>query len=204
MTDPTKKWTPNQWVGYSIHNFATGWGSSIIANTDTTITTPAQTSSSIHTWSAGDPYQILKVYPCLDQPGRGQGDHLSGGGDAMPPTPLGWPHEALDPIYAWSNTFGGSAAPVITSKGSHAQANRDFYDWTANFDGTVGVGSGLLSNRPATCTPLVGYWAIDKDTLYQCSTKNNWTVHYTPYTYPHPLQGASTTPPTGLKVTGIH
>ncbi|HJT68698.1 MAG TPA: hypothetical protein VJ731_00785, partial [Terriglobales bacterium] len=36
----------------------------------------------------------------------------------------------------------------------------------------------------------VGYFATDQGpqgTLYTCSALNTWTVHYVPYTYPHPL-----------------
>lgn len=87
------------------------------------------------------------------------------------------------------------------------------------FDGTTGMGFGPLANRPSTCTHVtspdgddgggVAYFATDQGSwnqsssnpqginvsgadgvLYRCSATNTWTVHYTPYTYPHPLQGA--------------
>jgi len=49
----------------------------------------------------------------------------------------------------------------------------------------------------------VGYWATDQGSwnqsgsggqgvLYKCTATNTWTLYYTPYTYPHPLQGGST------------
>ena len=89
---------------------------------------------------------------------------------------------------------------------------------TSPFDGTTGVGFGTLANRPTTCTHTtspdgddgggVAYWATDQGSwnqsssnpqgvnvagadgvLYRCSATNTWTAHYTPYTYPHPLQG---------------
>lgn len=97
---------------------------------------------------------------------------------------------------------------------------------TSPFNGTTGVGHGTLANRPTTCTPTsealdagnggVGYWATDQGSwntstsnprgvqmngsdgvLYRCSATNTWTVAYTPYTYPHPLQagGADTLAP---------
>lgn len=88
---------------------------------------------------------------------------------------------------------------------------------TSPFNGTSGVGMGTLANLPTTCTPTsealdtgqggVGYWATDQGSwnkspsnshgvnvngadgvLYRCSATNTWTIHYMPYTYPHPLQ----------------
>jgi hypothetical protein len=107
---------------------------------------------------------------------------------------------------------------------SQVQANRDYYNAvsanaqtspTSPFNGTSGVGFGTLANRPPTCTPTpqaadagnggVGYWATDQGTwkngspggvLYRCSATNTWTLAYTPYTYPHPLQAGGGTPGT--------
>jgi hypothetical protein len=88
---------------------------------------------------------------------------------------------------------------------------------TSPFNGTTGMGFGTLANRPTTCTTTtqsadagrggVLYWATDQGSwnqstsnprgvqrngadgvLYMCTATNTWTVYYTPYTYPHPLQ----------------
>jgi len=59
-----------------------------------------------------------------------------------------------------------------------------------NFNGTAGIGQGLLKARPNTCAPSVGYWATDTNTLYTCTAPNTWTNFYTPYIYPHPLINA--------------
>jgi hypothetical protein len=46
---------------------------------------------------------------------------------------------------------------------------------------------GTEANRPAICAVNDCYWATDTRKLYRCTTTNNWTFIYTPYTYPHPL-----------------
>ncbi len=131
---------------------------------------------------------------------------------------------ALKPVYLWNNrnASGARVAVSIESGGyieNHFAQNRDWYEAastsaqsspTSPFNGTSGVGFGTLANRPTTCTTGtesgggVGYFATDQGTqgvLYRCSATNTWTVHYTPYTYPHPLQtvAGQTAPPTGLQ-----
>jgi hypothetical protein len=131
-------------------------------------------------------------------------------------------------MYAWNNRWSDTGTKidlVIPNFGgtpnylaNHLQANRDYYNSvsatpqsspTTPFNGTTGMGFGMLANRPTTCTTNalesgggVGYFATDQGaqgTLYRCSATNTWTTHYTPYTYPHPLQagggGGNTTAP---------
>lgn len=166
-------------------------------------------------------------YRCLDQVGAGSGDVLSGDLDSAwcrgcrvknkttgthPPT-NSWPHQALDPVYVWDNSYTpvpndprdrywGSIDPVPIVK-----ENRDFYlqlpnydEPSATFNGTAGIGQGAIPPTSSgaypgapKCTPRVGYWDTGNSTLYVCTATNKWTHYYTPYTYPHPLVTASPT-----------
>jgi hypothetical protein len=148
-------------------------------------------------------------YPCWMQPGRAPAGGSPGYG-------------TLAPMYAWMNVNNANGNRVgiaienpwgasNPSVAQHIQANRDYYDAvsasaqsspTSPFNGSTGMGFGTLANRPTTCTTNpnetgggTGYWATDTQTLYRCSATNTWTVHYQPYTYPHPLQSGSIPPP---------
>jgi hypothetical protein len=171
---------------------------------------------------------------CLDQPGSGAGSLLQGIAPILVTLGIGgWPNPGLDPIYEAGEymTAGGFGTPVVIPNdgGSSARVlfNRDVYaevsqsaqsSPTSPFNGTVGTGYGTLANRPTTCSPAVGYWAIDQGTwntynssqggvLYICTATNTWSVGYTPYTYPHPLTaggsktGGGPNPPTALSAT---
>lgn len=145
-------------------------------------------------------------YPCLDQPGRGRGDLLSGSFPNIINTRTGnaaYVQQALSPIYVWANTLdpaGYSGTPIVNFDSALILANRDFYQQfgtngePGSFNGTAGVGQGLLSARPATCTSGVGYWATDTSRLYVCGPANTWTAYYVPYEYPHPLAGGTPLP----------
>lgn len=135
--------------------------------------------------------------------------------------------------YIWSNLKAGGTQVVMTKGGDRCgdyvsggyaiAANTDYWNYTATFDGTAGVGCGILANRPATCTTGVGYWATDQDcsdltgmvgaspatpisgSLHKCTSTNTWTAdYYVPYAYPHPLRTVNYNPPshTGISITG--
>ncbi len=206
-------WTTNQWIGYSLRNVTQGWGSIIVSNTATSVTTTVlrQGSSNdlAHTWASGNSFLILHAYPCLDQTGRGMGNLFQNVNPVLAATGLaGAASQAIDPVYDWLNTHNGGANywGTISASPQRVQANRDYYAYTTSFNGTSGTGSGLLSARPSSCTPLVAYWATDTNTLYQCTSTDTWSEHYTPYTYPHPLTQTSGTPPVaplGVTVTSV-
>ena len=164
-------------------------------------------------------------YPCLDGIGRGQTVQALNG--AIFPNRLNsstgsiaWPHQYLEPIYLWMNSFGSA---VISIRDTTTTQNVDIFVDNPGFNGTAGTGYGLLSARPSTCTPGPGgsdyasptgsygvaYFATDDNSgggeLYVCTSSNTWTPIYQPYTYPHPLiAGGGTTgsaPPAPQNVT---
>jgi len=63
-------------------------------------------------------------YACLDQPGRGKGNLMSGAN----PNAV-WPNQALSPIYVWGNS--GYSSAQADSDSVHVALNRDYYVGTA-------------------------------------------------------------------------
>ena len=136
-------------------------------------------------------------YPARDQNGVSKDDPTTHAQTA-----------AAEPSYSWNLMDSNNGNAVITgttavdysNAGNYILPNREFYQQVIGFTGATGAGVGLLSARPSTCTPKVGYWATDTNTLYQCGSTNTWSTYYSPYTYPHPLVSGSggPAPPTGL------
>ena len=231
LTDTTKSWTTNQFIPtgapYSVYDMTGGWWAEIASNTANTLTIQQSIPEQSNNFNNGDSYQILRATVCADQGGRGAGAYVSGS-NASPAAALS---QALDPIYEWDDTASNLYQGNIGTDTGRTIANRDWYTDNSNgsphaqtsptspFNGTSGVGFGTLANRPTTCTPNVGYFATDQGTwntsgngfgqgeLFVCNATNTWTVHYIPYTYPHPLAGGTAqtggTPaaPTGLTAT---
>jgi hypothetical protein len=79
---------------------------------------------------AGDQYQIHKVLIALDQPGRGQGDLISGD----PPTPVAWPHQRLEPCYSWNNIHAPGGEHInfnpAQSTADTVRQGRDYFNDT--------------------------------------------------------------------------
>ena len=180
----------------------------------------AQTGSS----SAWDGNINSSGYPCLDAPGRGAGDLLSGAAfpnvvDSVGST-ITWPHQVLDPTYVWDNSYTsagyspeGFVSNVATGESDNVDYYQDFnsnYGETGSWNGTAGI--NISASAPSgNCTagtdsmtssaaPGVGWWDTSNNTLYVCNPTNTWTAYYTPYTYPHPLTQA-VDPPTDLSAT---
>jgi hypothetical protein len=137
--------------------------------------------------SAWDQNSNSNGYACIDQPGRGQGDLLTGSystsnrrnsvtGSAS------YPRQASEPVYEWNTTgnivsgWGGNWLAVLTP--TLVMQNRDFYLHHGNTSCnagaaacTAGVGVGALAQRPASCTTGVAYWATDQGS-WNASTSN--------------------------------
>jgi hypothetical protein len=108
-------------------------------------------------------------YACLDMPGRGQGDLLSGYFPNVCNLTLNpacttftgqWPRQAVSPVYLWNNSFtpaaGFSNTPFVgNSSGGIAVDNRDYYQQfgpnaePGSFNGTAGVGQGSAAPSQA-------------------------------------------------------
>jgi len=127
LTDATKSWTPNQWVGYSVRDTTRGDGSIIVSSTTTTLTARwDNTHNPIPlSFAVGDAYVITRAKACIDQMGRGVGALVARDPTTGVPTVAAWPNQAAEPAWAWGNTNNG--ARVKLSSGSpHVVDGTDF------------------------------------------------------------------------------
>lgn len=112
-----------------------------------------------------------------------------------PPQATDMTNSTFAGVFAWGNLNGGNVVnlSVANNNGNtstHVKPRREYFN-------SADIPSGSLSARPASCTASPEgrsiYRATDKHSsgvsLYICSAPNTWTLHYEPYTYPHPLQG---------------
>jgi hypothetical protein len=207
------------------------YGVQLGSNTSNVLTFGAGFTSSVVSFrpAVGDSYQILRATVCMDQPTRSGGNLVQSSTPVLASTGKpGAVSEALDPTYEFDDSgLPAGKTPVGALEGQMI-ANRDFYmgtrgqtaqtSPTSPFDGSSGTGWGTLANRPTTCTPSVGYFATDQGNwnssgngfgqgeLFVCTATNTWSLHYTPYTYPHPLtqgqnSGLPPAAPQGLTAT---
>lgn len=112
-------------------------------------------------------------WACYDQPGKGQGDLITGtfGGGNRKDSATGtvtWPREAIDPSYIWNNTnsYSGGACVGVDSTNTEVD-NRDFYqqygtgcetgsNCTASSGCNITVGINQTSRAPVS-SPTSGF-----------------------------------------------
>ena len=89
--------------------------------------------------------------------------------------------------YVWGNSmeFGTFGASVDDAPTTYMTENRDYWD---DFN-TASFAKNVSSSRPGTCVTNSSYWETDTQKLYRCTATNSWTLEYTAFTYPDPLQG---------------
>jgi hypothetical protein len=150
-------------------------------------------------------------YPCIDQPGRGQGIHFNGdsSGTNGAPLPAQWAGNAQEPIYAWGNTGTNNLAfgVVAGDTATLVAINRDYHsqqDTACVAGGACTKGVGVGTTLPTSCTTGAAFWktneggnwwttggGADDGRLYKCTATNTWTAIMTPLTFPHPLAAGS-------------
>jgi len=116
-------------------------------------------------------------------------------------------------VFIWGNLNAGNPVnlSIANNNGNtstHVKTRREYFN-------SADISTGTLAARPASCTAGPDnrsiYRATDQHSsgvsLYVCSATNTWTLHYEPYTYPHPLQVGGSAgdtvpppPPTNLRI----
>lgn len=202
-------WTTDQFIPYgapySFHNDTTGSGNEITTNGSNTFDFVLRAFSASP--SNGDSIRVLRATRCLDQAGGVGAGILYNATD--PPTPEDPADQVSSPLYAWDNPVAAGTPTIISVNSGRVIPDRDYYTESLNqtaqttssspFDGTTGVGHGIIARRPNTCTVGVGYFATDQGSwntsgngfgsglFYKCTATDTWTLFLTPYAYPHPL-----------------
>jgi hypothetical protein len=121
--DPLAPWTAEPGHGVMVCQGGTGtcnhcYASARGLSCPACSTTSADTTGNV--WDGNQGGAGSEGYPCLDQPGRGQGDMIvdTAPGNGIPTNQTlgspGWPREALAPIYVWNNTINGAPNSAIT------------------------------------------------------------------------------------------
>lgn len=114
VTDSSKSWTINQWVGHSVVNMSitntiSGLpmlviGGQIIANSATALT--LENNINIpggQTWTNGNSFEIRKVIRVIDSCGSGKSSAMTYTSGSTQPTPTTWPANADDPVCVYDN-----------------------------------------------------------------------------------------------------
>jgi uncharacterized repeat protein (TIGR02543 family) len=138
VTDITKAWLPDQWLGDGVSFIVINLSSPLdkngehaqsylIGNTANTLK-QGKAPTPFH---IGDKYEIWKVKTSLDQPGQGSGILLTG----QPPnaSPVTWPQRGYprEPCYSWNNIDPTSGRQMdIVAQQPSIKSGRDYFNRT--------------------------------------------------------------------------
>lgn len=202
ITMDTQTFRPNFTGGGA---FTLSLGIEIVANDATSLTLQGQFGFGTNfVLKVGMPYEIRKIVWALDQTGRGT---CLG---QMPSTVTTLNHtnvtQQSEQSYQWLNTLNGvTVTNVVNGAYDNIVENRDYFQHTNAFNGTSGIGIGTALQMAAITPTLTNcaFWVTDEGfwnanhagadgQLYKWNGAA-WALHFTPYSYPHPL--ASTNPP---------
>ena len=100
LTDSSKSWIVNDFVGCWIYNLADGSKGKITTNTATTVNATLS-GGSRNNWNINDNYKLSCGYPCRDALGQGQDEFLWVTPN-VPPIPA----QSKQPAYIWGNWNG--------------------------------------------------------------------------------------------------
>lgn len=222
LTDNTKNWTTNQYVGYQVRKMGqtNPTASQITANTATQLTFQAGHDSSV-SFTVGNTYQIRKVTQALDSIGRAVGSEISG---ASPTPPAGWNDQVTEPCYSWNNFDDATPAPHaigFTAQNAIIRSGEHYFNNTAMPGYSTytyphpltGAGPSATPTPTASPTPTATSTATPTATATFTPTPSA-TVSPTPTATSTPTATATSTPtptpsatvgqtpsaPTGLRV----
>jgi len=122
--------------------------------------------------------------------------------------------------YYWKMRVNGTDMVTVTLENNQYEdtydlaQNVDFWMQNDSYNGSTEKGVFIGTSLPATATVGDGAWITTQSaaltgmvgtnpatpisgTFYKATALNTWTAFYTPYTYPHPLTGASIPPAAG-------
>jgi hypothetical protein len=146
-TESTSRWRggrvielyDNTFVMTASYHVAMGLRSGVAVFFNNTVTGPIHNVASVHNFRSDQAYSPWGKcdgtsawdgndgpqagYPCLDQPGRGQSNLISGSS----PTPIAWPNQQAEPSYAWNNRLNGATGRLV-SETVHIVEGRDFFN----------------------------------------------------------------------------
>lgn len=202
LTMDTQAYRPNFTGG---GQFTLSLGLVITSNGSTNLVTPNQGGfGNNFVFKVGMPYEIRKIVWALDQTGRGT--CLGQMPSTIATLNTTNVNQQSEQSYQWGNLLNSvSVTNVINGIYENIVEGRDYFQQTNNFNGSAGIGTGTAAQM-ALITPSltnVAFWVTDEgfwndnhggaDGQLYVWNGAAWALHFTPYTYPHPL--ASTNPP---------